>query len=144
VTYVDDMLIVGSQERVDHTRKALMARFKFHDLGEAKFFLGMTIKRDRVGKPVWLGQQKFAKGILERCSFEGTRPRRTPMDANLKLSTNGEDAARSNTDQYPEMIGCLLYLSALHVVVLDQTLHMQWVHSQGSPLHQKRRSMWRH
>jgi hypothetical protein len=39
LTYVDGMLIAGSKERVDHSRKALMKRFKRHYLGEAKFFL---------------------------------------------------------------------------------------------------------
>jgi hypothetical protein len=111
LTYVDGMLIAGSKERVDHSRKALMTRFNCHDLGEAKFFLGMTIKRDRGGKTLWLGQHKFAKGILDSFNYEGTRPRRTPMDANMKLSTHGEDAARSDIDQHPEMIGWLLYLS---------------------------------
>jgi hypothetical protein len=64
-----------------------------------------------VGKTLRVGQHKFAKGILESFNYEGTRPRRTPMDANLKLSMHGEDPARSDIDQYPEMIGCLLYLS---------------------------------
>jgi hypothetical protein len=110
LTYDDDILLAGSKERVDHTRKALMTRFNCHDLGEAKFFLGMAIKRDRMGKTLWIGQHKFAKGSLDRFNFEGTRPRRTSMDANLKLSMHGEDAEVSDIDQYPEMIGCLLHL----------------------------------
>lgn len=111
LTYVDDMLIAGSQQDATKVKQALMRKFKCHDLGPAKFFLGMSIIRDRVNRTLWLGQTKFSKGILDRFNFAGARPRRTPMDANLKLSMHGEDAEKSEIDQYPELIGCLLYLS---------------------------------
>jgi Reverse transcriptase (RNA-dependent DNA polymerase) len=111
LTYVDDMLIAGTRHDANSVKKALMSTFKCHDLGSAKVFLGMSIVRDRTARTLWLGQTKFSKGILDRFNFAEARPRRTPMDANLKLSMHGEDAEKKDIDQYPELIGCLLYLS---------------------------------
>jgi hypothetical protein len=111
LTYVDDMLIAGTPEGANRVKEALKSTFQCHDLGSAKLFLGMSIGRDRTNRTLWLGQTKFSKGILDRFNFAGARPRRTPMDANLKLSMHGEDAEKQDIDQYPELIGCLLYLS---------------------------------
>ena len=112
LTYVDDMLIAGSPEAVKGIKKALCAKFKCHDIGSAEFFLGMSIQRDRVSRTLWLGQPKYTQEILSRFGMDKARPRRTPMDANLRLSKFGEDAEPAEAARYPELIGCLLYLAA--------------------------------
>ena len=48
VTYVDDLLIISKDDtRVQEIKCELKSRFKIHDLGEVKNFLGSEVKRDR-------------------------------------------------------------------------------------------------
>jgi hypothetical protein len=45
--YVDDMLFIGNNmDTIKEVKKKLSSKFIMKDLGEAKFILGMEIKRD--------------------------------------------------------------------------------------------------
>ena len=59
--YVDDMLIATKRiEEVQGMKTALMASFDARDLGEAGFFLGMAIERDRANRTIKLSQANMA------------------------------------------------------------------------------------
>ena len=83
--------------------------FDCHDLGVAQYFLGMSIER-QPGK-LWLGQPKYARDILERFGMSDCKPRRIPLDVNLKISKEGEQLDSAEAARYPEIVGSLLYLT---------------------------------
>ena len=67
VLYVDYLLLAGKRKS---TRKALKQQlnsaFSMKDLGEAKYILGMRIKRDRQQYTLHLSQEKYIEKVLDR------------------------------------------------------------------------------
>ena len=57
LVYVDDILIVArSRADVDWVKQQLTSKFEAHDLGEANYFLGIDIVRDRSARTVKLSR----------------------------------------------------------------------------------------
>ena len=108
LVYVDDALIAGSERSVAHVKKILTQMFECRDLGVASYFLGMSIVR--TAEELWLGQPKYARDIVARFGMRDAKPRRTPLDVNLKLSKEGEQPSPEEAAKYPEIVGSLLYL----------------------------------
>jgi hypothetical protein len=111
-TDVDDLLIAGDVQSTTEIKKYLVGEFCCRDLGEATYFLGMSIVRDREHRKLFLAQPTYTAEILDRFGMASARPRRTPIDVNDKLSKFGDDVSVEETQRYPELIGCLLYLSS--------------------------------
>ena len=111
LVYVDDLLIAGDSRQVESVKKVIQAAYKCRDLGPAKHFLGMSIRRDRVSRELWLGQPTYTQEILARFGVSGGRPKRIHLDVNVKYSAFGEEADKEEAGRYPELVGCLLYLA---------------------------------
>lgn len=59
LVYVDDILIAGrSEESSDKFKEQFKQIFQARDMGDAHYFLGMEIKRDRIQKMLALSQEK--------------------------------------------------------------------------------------
>lgn len=111
LVYVDDLLIAGRFPEVESVKNEIAKIFEVKDEGEATFFLGISIKRDRTNRRVWLGQTKYALEIIDRFGLSECKPRRIPLDANLQLSKNKGEPNLELLTTYQEMVGALLYLS---------------------------------
>jgi len=67
LVYVDDILIVAKDlELVRDIKKTLMTTFDARDLGEAAYFLGWEIKRDRVKKTIKVTQQRMTTDLVNK------------------------------------------------------------------------------
>ena len=69
VVWVDDILIAApGEERVAQVKAHLASKFDVRDLGEATYFLGMELARDRAARTPKLAQRKLtgraARAIL--------------------------------------------------------------------------------
>jgi Reverse transcriptase (RNA-dependent DNA polymerase) len=109
--YVDDMLLIGNLSTVKAAKTELMDIYPCRDLGDASYFLGFEIVRDRSAKTLWIGQTKLVNDTLHRHQFEEANATILPMDAGLKLQRyrDGDEIA---TDQpYREIVGSLLYIA---------------------------------
>jgi len=111
IVWVDDILIAASGvERVEKVKKQLAAKFDVRDLGEAAYFLGMEVSRDRTSRTVRLTQKKLTRELVERYGLSEAKGRSVPLGTGEKLQRDGEplDTVRH---PYSEVVGSLLYLS---------------------------------
>ena len=53
------------------------------EFGELKHFLGLEVVRTKEG--IFLGQQKYAKNLLQGYGMIDCKPISTPMDPNVRL-----------------------------------------------------------
>ncbi|GJU13317.1 retrovirus-related pol polyprotein from transposon TNT 1-94 [Tanacetum coccineum] len=110
--YVDD-IIFGStcQELCDDFSKIMHNEFEMSMMGELNFFLGLQIKQFDDG--IFFNQSKYVKEMLKKFGLEDSKPIKTPMSSETKL-TRDEDGEPINDTKYRGMIGSLLYLMASH------------------------------
>ena len=89
--YVDDMLIIGSNnDIIKATKRMLTSEFDMKDLGVADVILGMKISRKSDG--LVLSQSHYIKKIIEKFKKYDDNPVRTHVDVNLHLTKNkGQD-----------------------------------------------------
>ncbi|GJZ94894.1 retrovirus-related pol polyprotein from transposon TNT 1-94 [Tanacetum coccineum] len=108
--YVDD-IIFGStcQDLCDDFSKIMHDEFEMSMMGELNFFLGLQIKQFEDG--IFFNQSKYVKEMLKKFGLENTKPIKTPMSSETKLTRNEEGEPIDDT-KYRGMIGSLLYLTA--------------------------------
>ena len=105
--YVDDMLIVGSNDEIiKSTKKMLNSKFDMKDMGIADVILGVRISK--ISSGLVLSQSHYIDKILEKFNKSDTNVARTPVDFSLHLSKNkGEGVSQL---EYSRIIGSLMYL----------------------------------
>ena len=109
VLYVDDLFIVGMKLiNIESVKKGLCAEFKMKDLGEAKFLLGIEIRRQENGD-VLLVQEQYARDVIRRFNMEDCKPVTTTLEFGCRLflgsdnySTEGRDGRCSIQIGYRE------------------------------------------
>jgi len=115
-TYVDDLLVVGTDRDIGKFATSLGETFDLQYQGELSYYLGIQFHKTNDGS-IFIYQKKYISEIEDRFSkhLEGTYPRRIPMQANDKdvLIKRRDDEAELDQEEYPyrELIGCLMYAS---------------------------------
>lgn len=110
LTYVDDLLIAAKElGTVREIKSRLTSAFDARDLGEASFFLGMTIRRDRSAGSLSMGQEHMIRDIISKYDLDSCKPKATPLSASLKMMKTGEPL--DSSVPYSALVGSLLYLS---------------------------------
>ncbi|GKA10260.1 putative RNA-directed DNA polymerase [Tanacetum coccineum] len=105
--YVDDMLIVGSSNKmIRSTKYMLKSKFDMKDMGLADLILGIKIIRTQNG--LVLSQAHYVDKILNTHNAGDSGQARTPIDTSMHLSKNrGLGVAQL---EYSRIIGMLMYL----------------------------------
>lgn len=105
--YVDDMLIIGSNnDIIKATKRMLTSEFNMTDLGVVDVILGMKISRKSDG--LVLSQSHYVKKVLKKFKKYDDSPVRTPIDVNLHLTKNkGQGISQL---EYSRIIGSLMYI----------------------------------
>ena len=99
-------------------KEILSSSFKMHDLGEAKYLLGVEIWRDRKLNTISLWQSQYARAVLECPGMASSTPVWTSMTYGTTLSgTDLEDNTmlleiliNNKQVSYLTVIGSLMYL----------------------------------
>ena len=105
--YVDDMLIVSSDDKmITSTKNMLNSRFDMKDLGLADVILGIKIKRttDRL----ILSQLHYVDNIHGKFEKDNSSIARTLVDVTLHFSKNKVESV--SEVEYSRVIGNLMYL----------------------------------
>ncbi|GKA94685.1 retrovirus-related pol polyprotein from transposon TNT 1-94 [Tanacetum coccineum] len=104
--YVDDIIFGStSQNLCDDLQKSCTMSM----MGELNFFLGLQIKQIEDG--IFFNQSKYIKEMLKKFGLEDSKPTKTPMSTEIKL-TKEDEADSVDSSKYQGMIGSLLYLTA--------------------------------
>uniref|UniRef100_A0A2N9F5X3 Integrase catalytic domain-containing protein n=1 Tax=Fagus sylvatica TaxID=28930 RepID=A0A2N9F5X3_FAGSY len=105
--YVDDMLIMGSNnDIIKATKRMLNSKFDMKDLGVADVILGIKITRTSDG--LVLSQSHYIKKVLEKFGRYDDSPVKTPIDVNLHLTKNKGNGISQL--EYSQIIGSLMYI----------------------------------
>ena len=114
--YVDDLFLVGEMlGEIEKVKAGLSTEFKMKDLGEARFLLGIEIRRQENGD-VLLVQEKYAGDVLKRFNMEGSKPVSTPIELGTQLEVSQQPATEQERSEmvnvpYRSAIGSLMYLA---------------------------------
>ena len=63
MVYVDEMLIIGTEEAIDDAIKVLQGYFQVKDPTSLEYYLGVPIVQSHDGKKAWLGQPTIIKSL---------------------------------------------------------------------------------
>ncbi|KAJ9531868.1 hypothetical protein QJQ45_022021 [Haematococcus lacustris] len=113
LVYVDDCLLCtqqGDTAGLAYVKKKLSSAFKLKDLGEARWFLGMQLTRDRAEGTIKLDQHKFVQELVTAYSKSAAHSKPLPMAPAVKLVREGE-ALDTTLHHYSALVGSLLYLT---------------------------------
>ena len=133
--YVDDMIITGNVDDLIKGIKRLMAQvFEMKDIESLHYCLGLEVCRD-TGQ-TFLTQGKYARNLLEKFGMDQCRAVATPLQQNLKLSSD-DGTKEVDATMYRQLVGSLIYLTttrpelAYSVSVLSQfmskPLESHWI-----------------
>jgi len=114
LVYVDDFLLAAkSNKHLDALEAKLKAAFELRNLGEAKFFLGMEIKRDRRAHTITISQPHMIADLLSQYNMKDCKPRAVPLSTSDSLTAATTEEELLDTTQFPysSLVGSLLYLS---------------------------------
>eukprot|EP00253_Pinus_taeda_P007893 PITA_07893 len=118
------MIITGNADDSIKGIKRLMAQvIEMKDLGSLHYCLGLEVFRD-TGQ-TFLTQGKYAKNLLEKFGMDQCRTTATPLQQNLKLSSD-DGTKEVDATMYRQLVGSLIYLTttrpnlAYSVSVLSQ------------------------
>nr|GEV02378.1 retrovirus-related Pol polyprotein from transposon TNT 1-94 [Tanacetum cinerariifolium] len=108
--YVDDIIFgLTCQDMCDEFSKMMHDEFEMSMMGELNFFLGLQIKQMEDG--IFFNQFKYIKKMLKKFGLEDSKPMKTPMSSDTKL-TKDEECESVDSTKYQGTICSLLYLTA--------------------------------
>jgi len=110
------MLIVGHNAfKIDRLKKQLGMSFAMKDLEPTKQILGIRIIRDRNENKLWLSQENYIKGVLQRFHMEKAKAVSTPLGTHFKWSCKKspptqEEKKDMDRVPYASAVGSLMYV----------------------------------
>nr|GEX56814.1 uncharacterized mitochondrial protein AtMg00810-like [Tanacetum cinerariifolium] len=87
--YVDDIIFGSTSKNLcDDFVKIMHDDFEMSMMGELNFFLGLQIKQMEDG--IFFNQSKYVKEMLKKFGLEDSKPTKTPMSMEIKLTKDNE------------------------------------------------------
>ena len=113
--HVDDQLIASNDRTaLDKFKKELNDRFECSDSGEANYFLGFNIHRNREAGKLYISQEHYLEALLDRFDLSTCNPARNPLPYNFRpLIATDEEFEAAKHLPYPQVVGSILYASTV-------------------------------
>ncbi|GJV00059.1 retrovirus-related pol polyprotein from transposon TNT 1-94 [Tanacetum coccineum] len=87
--YIDDIIFDSTcQDMCDEFAKIMHDEFEMSMISELNFFLRLQIKQMKDG--IFFNQSKYIKEMLKKFGLEDTKPMKTPMSSDTKLTKDEE------------------------------------------------------
>jgi hypothetical protein len=110
--YVDDIILAAkSEQHLNKVKQAIADKFTVQDMGELRYFLGVTIDQKTNSESIWMGQPGYTQRILKKFNMDEAKPVSTPVDTSVKLTKAEEENETVDQGLYQSAVGSLLYLS---------------------------------
>ncbi|CAI7913797.1 unnamed protein product [Closterium sp. NIES-53] len=117
LVYVDDLVFATTDTKaLTLVKSELHKRHTCTDLGELHSYLGLQITRDRARRTITLNQSHMVLQVLQRFSFQFSSPQPTPLSTSHSLSAPPSDESVEPSGPYPELVGCLMYLTSWYTL----------------------------
>nr|GEX46792.1 RVT_2 domain-containing protein [Tanacetum cinerariifolium] len=84
----DESWVIAIQNLCDDFAKIMHDDFEMNMMGELNFFLGLQIKQ--VEDAIFFNQSKYIKEMLKKFGLEDSKPTKTPMSMEIKLTKDDE------------------------------------------------------
>ncbi|CAI7840394.1 unnamed protein product [Closterium sp. NIES-54] len=113
LVYVHHLVFATADtEALTLVKSELQKRHTCTDLGELRSYLGLQITRDRARCTITLTQSYMVHQVLQRFGFQFSSPQPSPLSTSHSLSAPPSDESVEPSGPYPELVGCLMYLTA--------------------------------
>ena len=112
---MDDILLIGNDSpMLEAIKDSLKNSFSMKDLGEAAYFLGIEIYRNRSRGFIGLSQSTYIDKVLKRFNMHEAKKGFLPMSHGISLSktqgpSNPDEQRRKDKILYASAIGSNLY-----------------------------------
>jgi hypothetical protein len=112
LSYVDDILIASSTiTAVDKINAFIKWTCPARDLGEATYYLGINLFRDRLTRCLKLSHERAIFDLVSKFDLTESKPRGIPMSAGSKLTALDAEPLDSVAYPYATLVGSLLLLT---------------------------------
>lgn len=113
LVYVDDILVIAKdQTTANQVKTALMSVFDTRDLGDATYFLGMELVRNRKERTLKIVQRRMIEELVNKYGLKDAKIKTVPMSSSIKLTKTSEGSELDKSIYaYSELVGSLLYLA---------------------------------
>lgn len=112
LVWVDDILIVAPNLlMVQEIKDQVTSAFDARDLGEAAYFLGITITRDRPNHEIKISKERMTLDLVQQFGVAEAKMRHTPLSTGMQLSQDSGEELDMERYPYGSLIGGMLYLS---------------------------------
>eukprot|EP00798_Chlamydomonas_sp_ICE-L_P029417 gene29417-biopygen5344 len=112
LVYVDDILFAGHADDVQDAVNIILNAYDATDEGQARYFLGMAITRDRANRTLTLSQLAYVKDMAKKFGFDSEYPNKK---VSIPISTDnpepGAPLSQKDAGDFASLIGSLLYLA---------------------------------
>jgi hypothetical protein len=112
--HVDDQLIASNCRRtLDEFKKELNDAFECKDQGPISYFLGINVYRDRPNRKMYLSQEHYLNGVIERFGESGN-PCKIALPSGWTPTSASDDEHRLASDKpYAQLVGSILYAATI-------------------------------
>lgn len=109
--YVDDLIVIGSENDVTRFKLEIANKFKTTDKGQLKFCLNMYIEWSKDRKCMKISQRNFVSNLLEQYNMNNCKPNATPVaKSTIFKGAEPSEVIKQVTD-FQSLVGSLLYLA---------------------------------
>ena len=115
IFYVDDIIMAShpsKREEAAEIRRQLHLHWELRDMGEAAWFLGIRIIRDRSKMAVWLCQDSYVASLATKYNLTGGRRYETPLPPGNMTPYTGK-ATDGQIHEFQGKIGSSLYATCI-------------------------------
>nr|GEV86886.1 copia protein [Tanacetum cinerariifolium] len=111
--YVDDIIFGStSQNLCDDFEKIMHDEFEMSMMGELNFFVGLQIKQ--IEDRIFFNQSKYIKEMLKKFGLEDSKPTKTPMSTEIKLTKDDKANFVDNSKYRGTKIETVIYADSDH------------------------------
>lgn len=139
IFYVDDIILAspkGMKQRAADVAAKLAEHWELRTMGEAKWFLGIRILRDRQKQAIWLCQDAYIASMASKYHLTEGRKFEVPPVGIADLKPYDGVASAANKHEFSQKVGSAQYATTVtRVDAAKATSHLAQFLSNPSPEH---------